>query len=87
MKSKGILKGNKMKMTDRNGGKIEEGDNVLYQVGSKFEAMFILERDSKGVLRFHFPNGDGNSMEGLSRYNGWYQPSDSKISEIIEKNI
>jgi hypothetical protein len=72
-----------MRMTDRNGVQITEGTLVKYQVGQKFEAIFTLLADKKGVLRFHFPNGDGYDMEGLSRSGGWYQPSDSKISEII----
>ena len=72
-----------MKITDKHGTEITEGTLVKYQVGTKHEAVFTLLADKKGVLRFHFPNGDGYSMEGLSRSSGWHQPSDSKISEVI----
>ena len=72
-----------IKMTDRNGKNISEGDHVLYQAGTKFEAMFILKKDKRGTLRFHFPNGDGHSMEGLSRTSGWDNPSDSERSLVI----
>ena len=72
-----------MKMTDRNGVAIVEHSLVLYQVGTKHEALFTLKKDKRGILRFHFPNEDGYDMEGKSRSSAWYEAGDRKISEVV----
>lgn len=70
-------------MKDRKGKNIIEHCLVKYQVGTPYEAIFKLVKDKKGVLRFHFPKGDGHDMEGMSIEEGWNETSDSKVSEIV----
>jgi len=70
-------------MKDRKGKNIIEHCLVKYQVGTPYEAIFKLVKDKKGVLRFHFPKGDGHDMEGMCIKQGWSEKSDSKISEIV----
>lgn len=70
-------------MTDMNGTQIRQGHQIIYQVGTKWEATCeVIKRNDE----LYFANWSDGGEEVLVR-DFWHEPTDSKITKVLNPNI